>query len=58
MEAKRDGDIAAERGFVRLARLAVHDGVDGITLGRALDRPTLLNHDVLRSLIAARTLSS
>lgn len=51
-------DIAAAHGIVRLARLAVYDDVGGITLGRALERPALLNHEALRAFVEARTMSS
>lgn len=51
-------DIAAAHGIVRLARLAVYDDVGGMTLGHVLSRPAPVDHDALRALIEARTLSS
>lgn len=48
---------AAAHGAVRMARLAVYDDVGGVSLGRALDRPSLLDQDALRSLLTERTLA-
>lgn len=50
-------DVIAAHGAVRMARLAVYDDVGGVSLGRALDRPSLLDQDALRSLLTERTLA-
>jgi hypothetical protein len=51
-------DMAALGGAARLVRLAVYDDVGGESLGRALDRVTLLDRKALHSLITSRTLSA
>lgn len=50
-------DAAAAFGVIRLARLAVHDDVGGVTLGRALSQPALVDRDALVALVTARTLT-
>lgn len=49
-------DIAALHGEVRLVRLSVYDDLGGVPLGSVLSGKAPLNIDVLRALIAERTL--
>jgi hypothetical protein len=51
-------DLCAIDGSIRIARLSIYDGVDGVPLGELLLRSTPVNVPALRDLLEERTIGA